>query len=102
MNKKELSEVRKQLRSHYDALKARAKMLETEKPVFVEVVNPLNMFFGGSPYYLVVDHYELSAPRIIRDDLRYCEDELKIWGKVEENDKRLNSNPHNGYLEENT
>jgi len=101
MKKEELSEVRRQLRRHYDVLKTRAKDLETEKPVFVEVVNPLNMLFGGSPYYLVVDHYELSAPRIVRGDLRYCEDELKIWGNIEGNDKRLNTRQHSD-IEETT
>ena len=94
MNKEELREVRRQLRSHYDALKTRAKGLETEKPVFREVINPLNLLFGVSPYFLIVDHYEIKPPRIIRSDLRFCENELKIWGNVEGNDKRLNAVQH--------
>ena len=95
MNKMELSEVRGQLRSHYDVLKVRAKELETEKPVFKEIFDPLNLVFGFSPYYFVVDGYEMRAPRGMRDALKFCESELKWWGTVDENDKRLNIKQHN-------
>jgi len=95
MNKEKISQVRRQIRRHYDELTVRAKGLEEEKPVFKEVFDPLNLVFGFSPYYFVVDSYEMRAPRGMRDALKFCESELKWWSMVDENDKRLNMKQHN-------
>jgi len=96
VNQGELSEVRRQLRCYYDALKARERELESDGPIFREVVDPLNWVWGRSSYYLIVDGYELRAPRGVRDSIRFCEDEMKRWSVVSMSDKRLSSNPHNG------
>lgn len=86
----EISEVRRQLRGYYDALKASEAALEEEVPMYRAVFDPVNLFFGLSPYYFVFDSYEMKAPHAIRDTLKFCEVELKEWSKRMGNDKRLN------------
>jgi len=99
MKKEDLSETRRQLRSHYDVLLARERELAVEKPVFKEVFDPLAMVLWGSPYYFIVDSYEFRGPIALRDAVRFCELELQEWSAIDGNDKRLNIKQHNDYEE---
>jgi len=100
MKKEEVRKIRQQLRIYYDRLKTRAEELEEEHPVYRAVFDPINLFFGLSPYYYVFDSYKLRAPHAIRNALKNCEIDLKQWSVLEGNDKRLNPDIHIEEIEE--